>query len=363
MATESAPLSIHPELGKEVAVGSIAKELHLLWAEDEARTKASLMNLVVFTEKPEDLVKNSVTVRELAREHACRAILVSLDRAAPEASIRAWITAHCYLSGGRKSVCSEQIAFALTGTAVGRFRNTVFSNLSSDLPLTFWWQGELSSLFSSSLYSSVDRLVFDSHDWSAPQASYQIIMSAVKDAGQTLAIHDLAWTRSFQFRLSLATLFDDSVAISALPNVTDLELVYHPQYRTAALLLLAWVSHQSKWQVATNVVTERSSGAETFTFTSPEGKKVKARMIADEKSPSKLNRLTLLAGETRIEVAYGEGSPHLERRLTSPSRHLALPGPADPDGCVALIGEQLSRGGRNTLFMKVLPRFLELLAR
>ena len=70
-----------PELGLEVPVSQIEKELRKLWDQDEARTNASLINLVVFSEKPGALLENSAIVRDLTREHACRAILVEIDRA------------------------------------------------------------------------------------------------------------------------------------------------------------------------------------------------------------------------------------------------------------------------------------------
>ena len=127
-------LSMHHELGREVPIGGIDKELHKLWAEDDARTNASLVNLAVYSEKPGSLVENSRAMRELTREHACRALLIGIDREVEETSIKAWITAHCHLSHGQKSVCCEQIAFALTGRATGRLRNTVFAHLNSDLP-------------------------------------------------------------------------------------------------------------------------------------------------------------------------------------------------------------------------------------
>ena len=139
-------------LGKEVAIADVDKELRLLWEEDKASTNASLINLAVYSEQKGAIIKNSEHVQIITREHACRAILIGIDRNNPDASIRAWITAHCHLSHGRKSVCCEQIAFQLTGKSTGRLRNTVFSHLNSDLPLVFWWQGELSSLFSERLY-------------------------------------------------------------------------------------------------------------------------------------------------------------------------------------------------------------------
>jgi glucose-6-phosphate dehydrogenase assembly protein OpcA len=169
-------------LGKEVTIGSVDKELRLLWEQDKASTNASLMNLAVYSEEDGAILKNSELVQEITSEHACRAILIGIDRKNPETSIRAWITAHCHLSAGRKSVCCEQLAFQLTGRATGRLRNTVFAHLNSDLPLVFWWQGELSPIFSERLYSLIDRFVFDSSQWSNPAESFKCIEKALQDA-------------------------------------------------------------------------------------------------------------------------------------------------------------------------------------
>ena len=94
----------YAELGKEVPVSQIDRELRTLWEQDDARTNASLMNLVVYTERKGGLLENSRIIGDLTRENACRAILVEIVRD-EAASLRAWITAHCHLSHGQKSVC------------------------------------------------------------------------------------------------------------------------------------------------------------------------------------------------------------------------------------------------------------------
>lgn len=55
----------YAELGKEVPVSQIDRELHALWEQDEARTNASLMNLVVYTERAGGLLENSRIIRDL----------------------------------------------------------------------------------------------------------------------------------------------------------------------------------------------------------------------------------------------------------------------------------------------------------
>lgn len=359
----SETLSMHPELGREVPIGSIDKELHTLWQEDDARTKASLINLAVYSEKPESLVSNSAAVRELTREHACRALLISIDREAEENSIRAWITAHCHLSHGQKSVCCEQIAFELTGRATGRLRNTVFAHLNSDLPLILWWQGELSPIFSERFYSLIDRFVFDSTDWSDPVASFAKLTEAI-EAPRQLVVQDLSWTRCYQFRVSVAALFDDPVAENAVEAIESVRIVHHPEHRLTALQMLAWLAVQAGWRDGLELHladSRRSQKGEGFSFESSQGMPIEVILISDEQS-APLGHVELQAGDLRIEVSRESGANHLVRRLEA-SGHLAeSPGPADPDAPVDLVGEQLSRGGKNSLFRKILPRFLELLS-
>lgn len=358
----SETLEMHPELGREVEVGSIDRELRKLWSEDEARTNASLINLAVYSEHPGALVENSRIMQELTREHACRALLVGIDRAAEQTSIRAWITAHCHLAHGRKSVCSEQIAFALTGRATGRLRNTVFAHLNSDLPLVVWWQGELSPIFSERFHGLVDRFVFDSAEWADPRESFARIGEAMEQSRQMI-IHDLAWSRSHQLRVSLAALFDDPVAQAALPSIDRVEITHQPGQRTAALQLLAWLVVQAGWRDGLELDLALAGGAresEGFSFENQGGVPVLATLRVDPEG-APVGSLRLKGGEVRVEVRQEAGARFLSRRLEAPGHAMEAPGPVDPVDPAALLGEQLSRSGRNRLLRKILPRFIRLL--
>ncbi|MGB1131337.1 MAG: glucose-6-phosphate dehydrogenase assembly protein OpcA [Haloferula sp.] len=353
---------VHPELGRKVPVGEVDKELRLLWAEDEARTNASLINLAVYSERRGALVENSQAIRELTREHACRAILIGINREEPKASLEAWITAHCHLLNGQKAVCCEQLAFALKGRATGRLRNTVFAHLNSDLPLTLWWQGELSPIFSERLYSLVDRFVFDSADWSDPAESFARIQEA-SDQSKGMVIQDLSWTRSFQFRVSVAALFDDPVAQAGLGSISKVEIVHHPKHRMAALQLLAWLSVQARWRsgIELNLAdARRADDKEGYSFESREGVAILATLKSSEDVPP-LGSLKLEGKDLTLEVRREAGADRLSRRLDAPGHCVITPGPVNAVEPLTLVGEQLSRGGKNSLFRKILPRFLTML--
>ncbi len=337
----------HPELGIEVPISQIDHELKKLWEQDEARTNASLMNLVVYTEESGGLTRNSRIINDLTRENACRAILVEINRD-EEASLRAWITAHCHLSHGKKSVCCEQIAFRLTGRVPGRFRNTVFAHLNSDLPLIFWWQGELSDVFTERLASVMDRLIVDSSRWADVRHSFARLEEAL-EGNPALVIQDLAWTRCWQYRVSIAGLFDDSLAQAMLSEVSKVEIKHHAKDRNTALQLLAWLAVQAGW--------EWTGGLE---FRTRGGQVIQGNLEASEDSAT-IAGIEISSSTTAVRVQRETGAAHLLREVSSGAYHVSSLSPADPESSEGLVAQQLSRGGKNSLFLKILPLFLRML--
>lgn len=343
-------------LGKEVSIGSVDKELRLLWENDDANTNASLINLALYSEEKGAILKNSEIVHYITSEHACRAIVIGIDFVEPEASIRAWITAHCNLSGGKKSVCCEQIAFQLTGRATGRLQNTVFAHLNSDLPLVFWWQGELSFIFAERLYSVIDRFVYDSAEWANPLESLQIIQKAIGDVDHFLPM-DLEWTRTYQIRLAIAGLFDDPLAVCALDHLSNVRIVVHPNHKTAAIQVLAWIAKRMGWSRA-NVQGSESS---EYHFESVEGTGVTA-VIELDSSSAPVGIVEISSPDCTVRVSRDAGSAYLHQELHAGDHHITTHTPANKDASSELVMDQLSRGGKNTLYRAILPDFIDLLS-
>ena len=338
------------DLGIEVAVSRIDHELRVLWEQDEARSNASLINLVVYSEQPGALGRNSGVIRELTRDHACRAILVEMDRSIEEPAVRAWITAHCHLSHGHKSVCCEQIALHFTGRAKGRLRNTVFAHLNADLPVVFWWQGALSGVFDERLASAIDRFIFDSSAWPDAAEGFEFLREIHARSSGRMILQDLAWSRVWHFRQCLARLFDDAVAQDAIPAIRRVELRHHPEHRHSALLVIAWLAAQAGWSHAGGGLFATATGA-TIEWT-----------LLEAADARVLGGITIAAGDVRVEVSCGPSCSHFHGRVTAPGGHEVMTvSPADPTCCQDLVAEQLARGGRNTLYQKILPLFLDLL--
>ena len=340
-------------LGKPVAIGEINRELKRLWALDEAAANASLMNLTIYSEQAENLVENSQAIQALTREHACRAILIGMDRAVKEPSIESWVTTHCHLAHGRKTVCCEQLSFLLKGKAIGRLRNTLFAQLSSDLPLVFWWQGELSDLFEERLYCLVERLIVDSSEWSDVAGGFLRLASAVEDSRCQMAVQDLAWTRTFHFRLGIAGIFDDPIASQMLASAESVKISGLAEHWTSSWMLIAWLATQAQW----SLVSQREGG---FVFARKDGGEVQIQVETDAEGPA-IGLLEIGNGETTVKVSRATGASFLDLSLTSPEHELTQLVPADVDGQVDLVADQLARGGKNSLFLKIWPTFFQML--
>src|SRR5438552_8607340 len=117
--------------GMPVEIAQINRSLKALWKQEgHVLTRASLINLAVYSEAPHALTVNTQLMEQITREHACRVILLAANPTASKPRVQAWISAHCHVTrAGARQVCSEQIAFLMDGRDPGVMRNILFSHL------------------------------------------------------------------------------------------------------------------------------------------------------------------------------------------------------------------------------------------
>ena len=237
--------------GLPVELGEIDRELGRLWEQSEAgKVRASLVNLVIYSEAPDAIETNTPLLAEIAANHAFRALLVQGNPGAGQSGVRAWITAHCHLRGaGQSEICSEQITFSLDGPCTGRLPNIVFSHLDSDLPLYLWWQGNLQTRPNPQLWSWVDRLIVDSRSWSRPDVEFHRLREIGTLARGRYAACDLTWTRLFNLRYAVAHLFDTPAAVQRLGQLRQVTIHHGPSDHITALELLGWLASRLHWQL------------------------------------------------------------------------------------------------------------------
>jgi len=337
-------------LGQEVPLGKVDKALKELWGADEARDKASLMNFAIYCENPESLVNNTQLLADITKEHACRGLLIlNQPNGETPPKTRAWVTAHCQLLDGRKSVCSEQVSFLLEGGTGNQVRNTVFAHLDSDLPLVFWWQGDLTVNFDERLYSVIDLLFVDSSSWSDPKGDFGKLLNAHCQDAARFHVYDLSWLRSHYFRTALASCFNDPLALAELHKLNRIQITHGPGHRVAALLLAAWVGVRLK-------ATVKGS-----TLVLPEGQVIKID-VKEGKDTEPLQAVELASDTASFGVDRACGSSYVCASVNMPDHSHEQILPADLPTDAALIANLLSRLGRKSLYVQMVPMLQELLA-
>ncbi len=342
--------------GMPVEISRIDRELKKLWEQGgEMMSRASLINLAVYSEAPNSLSANTQVVSQITEDHACRAIVIGADPAAKEDQVEAWISAHCHVSrAGRKQVCSEQISFSLQGSSAKLLPNIVFSHLDSDLPFYLWWHGEFHDPMDPQLWIWVDRLIYDSHSWHHFEAQMRLIEVAREESNQRLVLCDLNWTRLVHVRLALAQFFDQPSCHSRLAAIIRVEIDFAPGFRSSAMLLVGWLAAQLEW-------TRKSGGAETkLSFSDPKGRVVEVAF--QEKAGEPIGRCTIFCATTQLRVIHPAGSDLLEvsTQVSGKLRMHQLM-PAGSNEPVQLISEELMRGGPHRIYLRAVEAVRDLL--
>jgi glucose-6-phosphate dehydrogenase assembly protein OpcA len=315
-------------LGLETPIARIDRALKEIWKDDEAKTRASLINLAIYTEDSAVLADDHAMLEKVAAEHACRAMLIlALPKVQPPRT-RSWIQALCRPYQGKQAVCSEQITFILEGGDAAQVQNLVFAHLDSDLPLVVWWQADLTKNFEERFYSRIDTLIIDSSRWSDPARQFDALLK-VKAENTDLDIRDLAWTRSHFMRTALASCFQDASARQNLSKLRTMRITHIRGQRTTALLLAVWINKRLGASLKLDLVEKDSGPALQSLVLEGEGLRGEVRRDCD----SRFIHVCSTCGE------------HSHKELL----------PADVDSDAELVNEQLSRYRGSTLYSSMLP--------
>ena len=340
--------------GLPVEVGKIEKELKKLWEQNEGATRASLVNLAIYSEAPGSLLANTKLISELTENLACRAIVIAADPAPRENRVEAWISAHCHISrAGSKQICSEQLSFRLEGPCTNLLPNIVFSQLDSDLPFYLWWQGQFHNPIDPQLWAWVDRLIYDSQTWQDYTSQLQLLETAQRQARQRVVLCDLNWTRLDKVRLALAQFFDHPTSHHRFSAIERGEIHYAPSFRSTALLLAGWLAAQLHWQV------ERQRQADQLRFVSAKGSKI--QMTLKEQPGEPIGRIALVSTGIEFEVVHTAGADLLEvsrGKCGEPRVHQVMP--AGSNEIVRLMSDELTRGGPHEVYLRAINCVREL---
>lgn len=346
----SPALPIEP--GLPVEIGRIDKQLGQLWEDSgDTKTRASLVNLAIYTEKPEAIQPNTEIIAKIAGEHACRALLILANPDAPQSDAKAWISAHCHIAGkGERQVCSEQITFQLDGETVAGLPNIVFSHLDSDLPLYFWWQGEFREPLDEKLWAWMDRLIYDSAEWKNPAAQFALVKKISELTEARTIMCDLNWSRILGARYALAQIFDHSCALARLDTIRKVSITCASH--STGLLLLGWLAAQLGWKF--QPLLDKKS------FVTGHGDHVEFEIL--EVAGAAISHCVFECADRIFEITLDGKSDYYHVRISgegaSEAPMLVSAGKSD---LVDILLVELSRGGKHPLYVKALRAIQPLL--
>jgi glucose-6-phosphate dehydrogenase assembly protein OpcA len=342
--------------GLPVEIDKIDTELKKLWQQGEGvMTRASLINLAIYSEAPGSLEENTRLIANVSEDHACRAIVIEAKCAAEKDNVSAWINAHCHLkAAGGQQICSEQLSFLLEGPCTRLLPSIVFSHLDSDLPFYLWWQGELHDPMDPQLWEWVDRLIYDSQSWNDFATQLRLVETAQAETRQRVVLCDLNWTRLDKVRLAMAQFFDHPASHHHFAKIQNLSIDYAPGFKSTALLLLGWLGAQLKWKV--NEPAHNGS----CRLVDSSNRKIDIELRQREGGP--IGEITLNSSAIQFRVASAQCGDLLEV-----SRHgeneAAVPQmmPAQSNDPADLVSQELTRGAPHRVYLRALNCVRDLL--
>jgi glucose-6-phosphate dehydrogenase assembly protein OpcA len=343
-------------LGTPVELGNVEQELKRLWHEGEgAMTRASLMNLAVYSEQPGSLQKNTQLMARITENHACRALVIEADCHSADDHVSAWISAHCHVSSiGNKQVCSEQISFLLKGGCTTQLPSIILSNLDSDLPLYLWWQQEFREPIDSQLWTWVDRVIYDSHGWSDFRSQVRLLKLMRDEANRRIVLCDLNWTRLDNLRFALAQFFDHPASHHRLGKISKVRIHFAPGFRSTATLFVGWLGAQLGWHI------EDVTSSHELRCIGTSAQPIDIELREGDGQP--VHEIGLISGNVEFRVTYAKCGDLLEvsRTQNNQARHPQLM-PAGDNDPVGLISEELIRGGPHRVYLNALNCVQDLL--
>jgi glucose-6-phosphate dehydrogenase assembly protein OpcA len=227
--------------------------------------RASVLNLVVYSEREVHARRAARAVADLALRHPSRAIVLLGDR--NRDGVVASVQLHCHVpqSDGAQPVLYEQILARVRGDFDERVASVVIPLLVPDLPVFLWWTGTPPSdaRHLDDLVTLADRFIIDSADFARADRTLPEI---ARLARHRVAITDLNWARLTHWRELIAQFFDVPAWRPFLDGITGIRAGFavdmdgrdiHP---SQALLLLGWLASRLGWRPVESLAPSEAGG-------------------------------------------------------------------------------------------------------
>jgi glucose-6-phosphate dehydrogenase assembly protein OpcA len=171
----------------------------------------------------------------------------------------------------------------------------------------------------------------------------QILRESVAGARSRIVLCDLNWRRLIYLRLAIAQMFDQPWAAEKLRSVKELTIVFHPEFHTTALLLVAWFASQLGWELVerldSNFQFARRGAVETV--------EVKLQAVPGEW----VSQVRIVFGQCTFDLNWS--GKFLECSWSDYQEVKQLL-PAGGTAVADLVNEELARGGEHVTYLRAL---------
>jgi glucose-6-phosphate dehydrogenase assembly protein OpcA len=270
--------------GRAIDIGRIEAELgklRYMMAGDRSpgdgfALRTSLMNMVAYAEREEDMDLAARVIEDLASHHPSRALIVLARHGVEESHVEAQLAAHCHISRAlEQSVCCEEINLKVSGPTATHLHSIIVPLLVPDLPVYLWWTDHLpqDNHLILRLMETADHVIVDSNRFD-DQLADLLALSRLHSKEPGVALGDLNWRRLEVWREFFHRQANITEMRHHFSSVKSVEIRYadgHEPTRPAqAFLLLAWLARELGW----NTRTLSAHGPQRLTFRAEEGRQI-----------------------------------------------------------------------------------------
>ena len=211
--------------------------------------RASLFNLIVFTQKNERATYLRTISQNAIKRFPSRVIFITADRQSHNDELSAEVTTI------QSDVACDWIDIYATEANLPQVPFVILPHLLTDLPIYVVWGEDpsLSNPIASALENLADRLIFDSE---TTEDLHAFARSALQHHVEgRVDIADLCWARTESWRQLLAAIFHGKERIEQLKRIKTVQITYNAitspffcHTKTQSLYIQNWLEGQLNWK-------------------------------------------------------------------------------------------------------------------
>ncbi len=247
-----------------VTAQQIEKDLTDLWKagpDDKSKglglQRVYTTNLVAYASDHDEGYRVEQILNDLAEKHPGRFILIRPAADPAEPPLRHYVSGHAFFGGKEKKVCCDLIKLVAQKEVIENLYGFTFSLLMPDLPVEFWWPGDLpyENPFFERMAAQSNRVWVDSSKFKDPVKSLARLASFWESRFPQTMLMDMNWIRIQRWRSLITELFDGGWSLF-LEDVNRVSIAYgEGSSPTRGFFLACWLASRLGWKYRGDRIT------------------------------------------------------------------------------------------------------------